>query len=103
MLLDGFAFEVGEALRDGAHLLLDFGAERGGGGGVVVAEVLEIVLEGLAEGCDVADDFVAQVVAELELSSRVRRASSAMRRLSLSGSSVRRGSCAAGADLRSRR
>ena len=26
VLLAGFVFEVGEALRDGAHLLIDFGA-----------------------------------------------------------------------------
>ncbi len=60
VLLAGLVLEVGEALRDGVHLLLDFGAERRGGGGVVVAEALEILLEGLAEGGDVADDLVAQ-------------------------------------------
>ena len=37
--------------------------------------------------------------AEVELSSRARRLSSAMRRESFSGSSVRRGSCVAGAGL----
>lgn len=60
MFLDGLAFEVGEALRDGVHLLLYFGAKRGGGGCVVVAEALEIVLEGIAEGGYVADDLVAE-------------------------------------------
>ena len=64
VLLAGFVLEVGEALRDGVDLMLDVVAEGGGGGCVVVAEALEIVLEGMAEGGDVADDFGAEVAAE---------------------------------------
>ena len=86
-----------------ACIFVDLGAERVGGGCVVVAEALEIRLEGWPRVAMLPTTSLRRSAAEPALSSRVRRASAAMRRLSLSGSSVRRGPARRARSLRSSR